>query len=51
MTKKDRDEGMLLDRSYRVVDPLSPWTGFAVMCAFAGVPIGLAAWRLDRADA
>jgi ABC-type transport system involved in multi-copper enzyme maturation permease subunit len=42
---------MLLDGSYGVVNPLEPWTGFAVMCAFAGVLIGLAAWRLDRSDA
>ena len=30
---------------------LSPWTGFAVLCGYAIVLIGLAAWRLDRADA
>jgi len=42
---------MMLDGSYGVVNPLSPWTGFAAMCAFAAILIGLAAWRLDRADA
>lgn len=31
--------------------PLAPWTGFGVLCAYAVVMIGLAAWRLRRADA
>jgi ABC-2 type transport system permease protein len=31
--------------------PLSPWTGFAVLCGYAVVLIGLAAWRLRRVDA
>jgi len=31
--------------------PLSPWTGFAVLCGYAVVLIGLAAWRLRRRDA
>ena len=31
--------------------PLAPWTGFGVLCAYAAVMIGLAAWRLRRADA
>ena len=30
---------------------LSPWTGFAVLCGYAVVLVGLAAWRLDRSDA
>ena len=30
---------------------LSPWTGFAVLCAYAVAFIALAAWRLKRADA
>jgi len=34
-----------------MTNPLSPWTGFAVMCSYAVVLIGLAAWRLHRADA
>ncbi len=34
-----------------VENPLPPWTGFAVMCTYAVVLIGLAAWRLRRADA
>ncbi|MCU1615413.1 MAG: hypothetical protein JWO98_2953 [Frankiales bacterium] len=43
--------GMLIDGTYGVAHPLSPWTGFAVMCAYAVVLIGFAAWRLRRADA
>jgi ABC-type transport system involved in multi-copper enzyme maturation permease subunit len=31
--------------------PLAPWTGFGVLCAYAVVVIGFAAWRLRRADA
>lgn len=34
-----------------VANPLAPWTGFAVMCAYAVILIGLAAWRLRRVDA
>ncbi len=30
---------------------LSPWTGFAVLCGYAAVLVGLAAWRLRRRDA
>ena len=30
---------------------LSPWTGFAVLCGYAVVLAGLAAWRLRRRDA
>jgi ABC-2 type transport system permease protein len=30
---------------------LSPWTGFALLCTYAVVLIGAAAWRLRRADA
>jgi ABC-2 type transport system permease protein len=30
---------------------LSPWTGFAVLCGYAVVLIGLAAWQLRRRDA
>ena len=30
---------------------LSPWTGFAVLCGYAVVLTGLAAWRLRRRDA
>ena len=31
--------------------PLAPWTGFGVLCAYAVVLIGFAAWRLRRSDA
>jgi ABC-2 type transport system permease protein len=30
---------------------LSPWTGFAVLCGYGAVLVGLAAWRLRRHDA
>ncbi len=31
--------------------PLAPWTGFAAMCSYAVVLLGISAWRLRRADA
>ncbi|MDR0346029.1 MAG: DUF1349 domain-containing protein [Nocardiopsaceae bacterium] len=31
--------------------PLSPWAGFAVLCAWAAAALGLAAYRLRRRDA
>jgi ABC-type transport system involved in multi-copper enzyme maturation permease subunit len=34
-----------------VQNPLSPWTGFAVLCGYAAVLIAAAAWRLRRSDA
>jgi ABC-type transport system involved in multi-copper enzyme maturation permease subunit len=34
-----------------VTNALSPWTGFALLCGYAAVLIGAAAWRLRRADA
>jgi ABC-type transport system involved in multi-copper enzyme maturation permease subunit len=30
---------------------LAPWTGFALMCGYAVILIGIAAWRLRRVDA
>jgi hypothetical protein len=42
---------MLLGGHYGVANPLAPWTGFAVMCCYAVVLIGLAGWRLRRVDA
>jgi ABC-2 type transport system permease protein len=42
---------MMLNGTYGLHHPLSPWTGFAVMCAYALVLIGFAAWRLRRVDA
>ncbi|MGS0687905.1 ABC transporter permease [Nakamurella sp. GG22] len=41
---------MLLDGTYGVANPLSPWTGFAVMGGYAAVLIGIAGWRLRRVD-
>jgi ABC-2 type transport system permease protein len=32
-------------------DSLGPWTGFGLLCLYAAVLIGLAAWRLKRNDA
>jgi ABC-2 type transport system permease protein len=34
-----------------VAHPLGPWAGFAVLCGYAVVLTGLAAWRLRRRDA
>ncbi|MET7703156.1 ABC transporter permease subunit [Streptomyces sp. NPDC005485] len=31
--------------------PLTPWNGFAVLCAYVAVALALAAWRLRRRDA
>ncbi len=41
---------VMLDGSFGVAHPLSPWTGFSVMCSYAIVLIGWAAWRLRRGD-
>jgi hypothetical protein len=30
---------------------LAPWTGFGVLCGYAIVLVGFAAWRLRRVDA
>jgi ABC-type transport system involved in multi-copper enzyme maturation permease subunit len=37
--------------THGVTNPLSPWAGFALLCAYAVVLIGAAAWRLRRTDA
>ena len=42
---------VLLDGTFGLAHPLTPWTGFAVMCGYAVVLIGFAAWRLRRVDA
>jgi len=34
-----------------VAHPLSPWTGFALLCGYAAVLVGAGAWRLRRSDA
>jgi len=42
---------MMLDGTYGLSHPLSPWSGFAVMCGCAAVLIALSALRLRRVDA
>ncbi len=42
---------VMLDGTFGVAHPLAPWTGFAVMCGYAVVLTGLAAWRLHKVDA
>lgn len=42
---------VMLDGTFGVAHPLTPWAGFGVMCGYAIVLIGFAAWRLRRADA
>ena len=42
---------VMLDGTFGIAHPLTPWTGFTVMCTYALVLIGLAAWRLRRVDA
>ena len=42
---------MLVGGTYGVSNPLAPWTGFGVMCGYALVLIGWAAWQLRRVDA
>lgn len=34
-----------------ITNPLSPWTGFAVLCGYAVVLVAAAAWRLRDTDA
>ena len=41
----------IMGAGFGVAHPLAPWTGFAVLCGYAVVLIGFAAWRLRRADA
>jgi ABC-2 type transport system permease protein len=43
--------GEALYRDFTRLDWLSPWRGFAVLCAYAVVLVGVAAWRLLRVDA
>ena len=46
-----RRRGHLWGRAALGAHALSPWTGFAVLCGYAVVLTGLAAWRLRRRDA
>jgi len=41
----------LLDATSGLPHALAPWTGFAVLCGYAVVLVGSAAWRLCRVDA
>jgi ABC-2 type transport system permease protein len=41
----------LFSASRDLAHPLTPWAGFAVLCIYAVVLIGFAAWRLRRSDA
>jgi ABC-2 type transport system permease protein len=43
--------GVLYGGASGLAHPLAPWTGFGLLCAYAAVLIGLAAWRLRRTDA
>jgi ABC-2 type transport system permease protein len=43
--------GEAIYRDYTGLDWLSPWTGFALLCAYGVVLVGAAAWRLLRFDA
>jgi ABC-2 type transport system permease protein len=43
--------GVLWGSVQGVQHVLSPWTGFALLCGYAVVLIGAAAWRLRRSDA
>jgi ABC-2 type transport system permease protein len=42
--------GAALPRLATTAHPLPPWTGFGLLCGYAVVLLGLAAWRLRRAD-
>jgi ABC-type transport system involved in multi-copper enzyme maturation permease subunit len=42
---------VLWEGTHGVTNALSPWTGFALLCGYAVVLIGAAAWRLRSADA
>ncbi len=42
---------VMLQGSHGLANPLSPWTGFAVMCAYALALTGFATWRLSHVDA
>jgi ABC-2 type transport system permease protein len=44
-------DSVIIDGTFGVAHPLSPWTGFAVMSGYAIALVRFAAWRLRRADA
>src|SRR5215469_4528068 len=43
--------GAIWGGTVNVQNPLSPWTGFALLCGYATILIAAAAWRLRRSDA
>jgi len=43
--------GGVLTGSAGVPQSLAPWTGFGLLCGYAVIMIGVAAWRLRRKDA
>lgn len=43
--------GALFGDTRGVTNPLSPWTGFAVLCVWAVVVVGAGAYRMRKADA
>jgi ABC-type transport system involved in multi-copper enzyme maturation permease subunit len=43
--------GVLTSDTSGLAHPLAPWTGFGLLCGYAVVLVGIAAWRLRRADA
>jgi ABC-2 type transport system permease protein len=43
--------GAIYDDLRDVANPLSPWAGFSVLCLYAAILIGAAAWRLRHSDA
>jgi hypothetical protein len=43
--------GVIWGGTVDVPNPLSPWTGFALLCGYAAILTGAGAWRLRRSDA
>lgn len=44
-------EETIYGNGHDLAHPLAPWTAFGVLCAYAVILTGFAAWRLRRADA
>src|SRR5262249_5409371 len=43
--------GVIWGGTVNVPNPLSPWTGFALLCGYAAILTSAGAWRLRRSDA
>jgi hypothetical protein len=43
--------GLVVQVALDPATSLTPWTGFAVLCGYAAVLLGLAAFRMRRGDA